>query len=270
MAIGYDFTLYYRPGLTLSKEDLRILSKEIHRLGSVCLDPLPLYQVFSLDPAAFDDKVIVTAHQTVGLERQLVGFTSAVILNLNIDGIEDPVIHGGLTVIDPLNRQNGLPVQLFARLFMDTVKRYRRRVWLTSISELPKTLVHFYTFVQNLYPSPDLEIPSKTHLMIAKNISDNHRSKMLISSSAIFEEDTFVFRGSNSADDARCFRKNLKDPGSLHLNKVANEFYQGLLRDSQGDEVLQVGYIEWEHVQRYLKMERFRDYNTEIQKGSSK
>ncbi|KAH8807466.1 hypothetical protein F5884DRAFT_880559 [Xylogone sp. PMI_703] len=268
MTSDYHFRLHYRPGQTLSRESLDALKKEIHALGSACLHPLPLYQVFSPDPTAFDDKIIITAHQRIGDQKRLIAFTSAVLLDLNIEGVDDPVVHGGLTVIDPSQRQHGLPVQLFARLYVDLLQRYDRKIiWSTSISELPRTLVHFYTFVKDVYPSPDLPIPSEIQLKIARTISEHHRSKMLIASSAIFEEDTFVFRGSNSAEEAKCFRKKPNDKSYLHLNKVANEFYRDRLREDMGDEVLQVGCMELEHALKGLQGERFQKYREEAEKG---
>jgi hypothetical protein len=190
--------------------------------------------------------------------RQLAGFTSAVLFDTHIAGIKDPVLHSGLTVIAPSKRHSSLLILLFARLFVDTVARYGRRVWITNLLEVPSALVHIYTFAQSVYPSPDLSTPSEKHAKIARIISEKYRSKMHIASSATFEEANFVFRGSNTDEDAEYFRKDVNNPKYWHLNRTANDFYRNLFRVMEGGEVLQVGFLDPEHIRQLKRKERFR------------
>ena len=148
----YLFQLYHRPGLSLGEDELATLKKELHTLGSTCLKPLPNYQVFSSSPDAFNDKIIVTAYTKNGSQKRLVGFTSAVLLEINIEHVKHPVLHGGLTLVAPSDRQSGLPVQMFRRLFGEVVERYDDRVWVTSVSEMPRMLVHFCNFRPECVP----------------------------------------------------------------------------------------------------------------------
>jgi hypothetical protein len=260
-ALQYQLELYQQPGLHLPKADAQKLRKELLVLGSICLKPLPDYQVFSSDPAALDDKIIVTAHVSIGDERRLVGFTSAVVLDLQLVEVEGPVLHGGLTVIEQSHRKNGLVVQLWARLFVDIVSRQQKRIWITNLSGLPSMLAVFNNFTQNTYPSPKHPVPTKIHQEIAQAVSFMHRSKMLIASSALFDSKNFVFRGSNDFEKGRCFRKSnsVRQNGSP-MSDTAHEYYADLVQEDEGDEVLQVGIIEWEQVKCMIQLGRFNSY----------
>ena len=71
---------------------------------------------------------------------------------------------------------------------------------------------------------------------------------MLISPDAAFDRDAFVFRGSNPLGS--CFRKSPGDVRCRHRDGGVNTFYRQLLGDNGGNAVLQVAYVEWEHVFR--------------------
>jgi hypothetical protein len=85
--------------------------------------------------------------------------------------------------------------------------------------------------------------PSETHLRIAKEIDKGHRDKMLIAGTAVFEEDTFVFRGSNATEEGVYFMKDLDDKRFWHRDSQQNDFFRALLRKGRGDEVLQIAFF---------------------------
>jgi hypothetical protein len=248
---GVIFTIHDRPGLKLTLSENVSLVKELRGLASLSLNPLPNYQCFSRSPRALDDKIIITAHKKIEKDNRvggadvteqgdLVAFTSAVLLP--IQGLDEggEVFHTGLTVVDPSIRRQGLLVQLFMRLLIHilTGRSPTDRIWITSLSEIPNSLVHVTTFMAEVFPSPSVACPSETHLLIARAIDRDHREKMLISPTATFEEGKFVFRGSNNSEEGRVFLKDANDPQYWHRNRLANDFYRALLKNT-GDEVLQ-------------------------------
>lgn len=92
-----------------------------------------------------------------------------------------------------------------------------------------------------------MERPSETHVAIGREIHTKHRDKMLISSTAIWEEDKFVYRGCNSGDAGKCFRReDLDDPQYWHHDRASSKFYRDMLRNREGDAILQVGWISAE------------------------
>ena len=77
---------------------------------------------------------------------------------------------------------------------------------------------------------------------------------MLISPAAVFDEEKFVFKGSNGkpGDMGAVFVKDVNDPQYWHRDMVANDCYQALLKD-EGDEVFQVAYIDAKKIAAALK-----------------
>jgi hypothetical protein len=53
---------------------------------------------------------------------------------------------------------------------------------------------------------------------------------MLISPTAVFDEQKFVFKGSNYGVGA-VFAKNVDEPQYWHRDRLANDFYQALLKN---------------------------------------
>lgn len=241
--VVYEFEVLDRPGMTQSKEDISMLKSRLCQLGHLCFNPLPNYQVFE-NPSrtSFQDKILVLAKQN----GETVAFLSAVILP--ISGMEDPVVHTGLTVIHPSYRKSGIIHRLFAALVLYIFSKYPNGLWLSTLSGIVTSLGHIATYTSDVFPSPQWNDeypsgqPSDTHLHIAREINAKHRQKMLIAPEAQFDESAFVFRtlkptlvASSPVDAASVLRQN-------HRNPTLTRFYRGLLRDP-GDEVLQISYF---------------------------
>ena len=255
----FIFNIHDRPGLTYSQAEKEKLVNELRTLGKICLHPLPSYQVFANSSTALDDKIIVTAHASrkngpADTKGELLAFTSALIFN--IPGIEGDVLHTGLTVISPSARRQGLLVPLYMHLLLHiySEKEPTERTWITSLAEVPNSLVHISTFMAEVYPSPSSVGPSDKHLLIARAIDRHHRDKMLISPTAIFDIDRFVFLGSNDTEQGRAFMKDVDDPHYWHRKKEDNDWYRRLFRKLKGDEVLQVGYIDGNHIEKQIAL----------------
>jgi hypothetical protein len=244
----YTYTTYDRPGLWMSPDKKEALTTSLRDLGRESLNPLPNYQVFSTSPHNLDDKIIITAHTADpnnSNKQRLAAFTSSLVLD--IPGLDEPVVNAGLTVVSSSARRQGLLVKLFIWLFAAIRQRFPRgRVWLTSLAEVPNSLVQFGTFVAAVYPSPGYPHPkpTDTHLLIARAISALHRDKMLISPAAVWDEEQFVMRGSNLSEEGKCFMKDVDDERHWHRDQETNEFYRRRFRRMMGDEVLQVGWID--------------------------
>jgi hypothetical protein len=238
----YDYRILFKPGFTLSENDQLVLRDELCALGSLSIRPLPDYQVFSTKESCLDDKLIVAAYTKTKNARQLVAFTSAVLLDIGQPENRDTIVHCGLTVVHPQHRGRNLVIHLFAHLFMDVVTRWDGPVWLSNLSARSDLLGLFHTFVQDVYPAPNQERPTSQHVEIANAIDTSHRNQMLISATALFDGDRFVFQGSNSDAQAEGFLHKAR-PVSSSSGSVVNVYYAYLIH-SDRDEVLQVGFLD--------------------------
>ncbi|CZR56178.1 uncharacterized protein PAC_06066 [Phialocephala subalpina] len=245
------FTIHDRPGLTYPPAKTAELVDELRQFASLSLNPLPNYQIFS----NAKDKVVVTAHlKTPTGHGALQAFTSAVLIPIpSLPPDEREILHTGLTVIAPSLRRKGMLVQLFSRLILHVYSSRppNSKLWITSLAEVPNSLVHIANFFSDVFPSPSKTVSGETDLVIARAIDREHREKMLISPDATFDEERFVFRGSNGGEGI-VFRKDVDDEQYWHRDRAMNDFYRGLLR-GEGDEVLQVAWIDAERIARSLK-----------------
>jgi hypothetical protein len=244
-----EFTVHDRPGLTYSPTKTVELVNELRQFASLSINPLPNYQIFT----NANDKVVVTAYIKKATSdgtgvRELVAFTSAVLIMIpGLPQGERELLHTGLTVVAPELRRKGMLVQLFTRLIVHVYssRPINSRLWITSLAEVPNSLAHIAAFFSEVFPSPSKTSPTETDLLIARNISQQHRPKMLISPTAVFDEENFVFKGSNGANGwpGEVFKKDVNDTQYWHRNRALNDFYRDLL-SGEGDEVLQVAYID--------------------------
>lgn len=248
--IDYDLEVLDRPGLTLQPPEIAEFQAKLCRLGSLCFSPLPSYQVFNtFSRTALDDKIIVVAKQ----DDRLIAFLSTVVLP--VSGLEDPVIHTGLTVIHPDHRQSGVIHSLFAALFLHIFSLYPKGVWLSTLSRIITSLGHIATYTTDVFPSPQwnrdhpLAGTSDSHIFIAREIDAKHREKMLILPEARLDEQAFVFRAPQYTLFGPGCINDADDPRYEHRNSEMTAFYRKLLQ-SPGDEVLQISYFDPEYAFR--------------------
>lgn len=244
----FEFELYLCPGMHWSPSRRKAFISELRPLASKCLHPLPDYQCLSYDVSALDDKLFIIARRSA--DSDIVAFTSAVFLPMKTpqqhrDASSHSqsfnVFHTGLTCISPDIRRQGMTIELFARIFIFMTDRHPEGFWLTNLAEVPSSLVSISHYATQVFPSPTLKTPSTMHLHIAKSISKYYRDALHISPDAVFDENRFVFTGSNPPGS--CFRKSRDNRQFHHRNEAVNEFYRNLLGEKEGSEVLQVAYV---------------------------
>ncbi|KAF3016407.1 hypothetical protein E8E14_002100 [Neopestalotiopsis sp. 37M] len=258
MDTNYEIKVFDRPGRQWTDETISQLQDELRQLGSLCLNPLPEYQMFDKSSRrALDDKLIATAREN----GKIIAAVSAVWLY--IPGLQQLILHTGLTLVHPQYRKSGVNIQLFATQWLYVLRLYPKGIWLSTLAEVVSSLVHITKFTMNAYPSPQWSHdnptgdPSSTHLQIARAISAMHREKMLISPNAVFDEHAFVFRGSNASDQGSAFNKDIDDKTYWHRDIQASRFFRSLLRPHAGDEVLQISFLDPVHARRVLQGQRF-------------
>ena len=261
----YNFQVFDRPSLTLLPLECSQLAKELRTLAKSCLNPVPNYQCLSSAPHALDDKVIAVMRETQGPQR-IVAFVSAVYLHIPLGENKNEgstVLHTGLTCVVPGSKRQGIVALLFFHLFgyLRAQPEFVRGLWMTSVAEVTSSLGNIAEYAVDVYPSPQCNAPSSTHVRIADAVSKKYRDAMLIAPDAVFDQERFVFRGANPPGS--CFRKDTEDPRYHHRDPRVNDYYRELLGRNEGNIVLQVGYLGWErlfgrvqevgHVENFLK-----------------
>lgn len=248
----YTFELLDRPGKHWSPERRRFLVQELRDCAARCLNPVPEYQCLSFAPDALDDKLLVIAR--ANSPSRIVAFVSCIFLSMPpLQGSENiTVFHTGLTCIAPEAQKTGLTARLFARVFVHMNDLYPDGFWMTTRSAIPSSLVYISSYSIQIIPYPHTPAPSPIHLHIAHMIQDL-REYLYISPDAVFDPETFVIKGCNAPGS--CFRKDSSNEKYQYDGqKEVSAFYQKLLGNDEGNEVLQVGYFSWEKaVDEWLK-----------------
>ncbi|KAK2052793.1 hypothetical protein LY76DRAFT_598344 [Colletotrichum caudatum] len=258
MQKAHSIEVLDHPGLNLSGDEATKLQDSLCQLGALCFNPLPKYQVFDkASPDAMDNKVIAVARSG----DEIIAFLSA--LWLPITALDRPVLHSGLTVIHPAHRGSGISLHLFAHLFLHLINSHPEGFWMSTLAAVISSLVNVSKYTTRVFPSPEWSSrhpagrPSAHHLALAREISANHRDKMLVSPSAVFDEDAFVFRSAKDSAQGGALLKDVDDQSSWHRDREASAFFRGLLRPDTGDEVLQISFLDPKHLAKHMKSQRF-------------
>ncbi|KAK2012420.1 hypothetical protein LZ32DRAFT_559723 [Colletotrichum eremochloae] len=254
----YSIEVLANPGLTMGKDEATALQDALCHLGALCLRPFPKYQVLDkASPTALNDKLIVVARY----DGQIIAFLSAVWLPITT--LDRPLLHSGLTVIHPAYRSSGISLDLFAHLFLHLISNHPEGLWMSTLATVISSLVNMSKYTTQVFPSPEWSSlhpagqPSSQHLAIAREISANHRDKMLVSPGAVFDEDAFVFRDSRNPGQGEAFWKDVDDQTYWHRDREASMFFRKLLRPNTGDEVLQISFLDPKHIAKHSESQRF-------------
>jgi hypothetical protein len=232
----YRFEWLYRPGRDLDDDSLAALCAELTAVGETCLEPLPMYQVFLGTRDEMSDKAITIARRAS--DGTMAGFCAAVLLD--VDGVGE-VLHLGLTCVRPGERGGGLTHRLGGRLVARYLMRRRfSRVWVTNVAAVMSSLGNFARHVRDVHPAPGSRPSRPEHVRIADAFDQRYRAKAHIQSWAVFDRDTFVFRGSGRGT---AFQKRADEAQYHHRDPALNAFYGSIMNFDDGDEVLQVGTL---------------------------
>jgi hypothetical protein len=230
--------LLYRPGRTLREAELAGLVAELREIAGTCFDEIPSYQCLVGTREALSDKIVTVARAPGG---RAVGFCSALILP--VEGVGE-VLHLGLTCVRPDARSGRLTTRLLSKIVIRYFWRYRglRRIWCSNVACVLSSLGNVALNFAEVHPSPlGPERPTDTHLRIARAIDRRHRRDIHIDPRATLDEAAFVFRRSVPRT---VFQKDAHDSRFLHRDRTLNDYYRRLMSFEDGDEVVQVGYVD--------------------------
>jgi hypothetical protein len=242
----FQFQTLFYPGTYLSDEKLNHLTQEMRNVASLCFPETPDYQALTGKRKELSRAVITLARNKKG---ELKGFCSALVLEVESVG---RILHTGLTCVHPSTRGKKLTHKLTGKLLLKYLVKESlfQETWVTNCACVLSSLGNVALYFEDIYPSPmGVEVPTITHLNIAKAIDENYREPIAINSTAVFNKNTFVFEGSV---EGTLFAKDPDDQRFHHRNQQLTKYYQELLDFKRGDEVLQVGKVSLMTFPKYM------------------
>lgn len=240
-----------RPSLHLPLEALETLRNDLSIIAQKTLPGTSLdYGVFQEGNKALSRSLI-----TILYDRKTaspVAFNSMPILELELQGRQEEVLHLGLVMVDPDARSGGLSALLygFACILM-LIRRQFRPVWISSVTQVPAVVGLVSELYSNTYPTPKLNSRrSFTHLQIARRIMEDHRSAFGVGVEAGFDEENFVI--SNAYTGGSDNLKKTFSEAPKHRNSTYNEMCENGLDYVRGDDFLQIGQLDAAAVRHYF------------------
>ena len=240
-----------RPALHLAPQMLAALQSDLRKIAEKTLPGT------SLDYGVFQDGNDALSRSLVTLlyDRKTaapVAFNSMPILELEIQGQPEEVLHLGLVMVDPDARSGGLSALLygFACILM-LIRRQFRPVWVSSVTQVPAVVGLVYELYSNTYPTPDTASRrSFTHLQIARRIMEDHRFAFGVGQDAGFDEESFVI--SNAYTGGSENLKKAFDEAPKHRDTAYNDMCEDGLDYARGDDFLQIAKLDAPAVRHYF------------------
>lgn len=241
-----------RPSLHLSHTQLDKLKADIKIIGQKTLPGNPLdYGVFQDgNDDAYSCSLITVLYDTK--TKEAVAFNCMPILEINVHGQPEEVLHLGLVMVDPDARSSGLSSILYGFACIITlIRKQFRPIWVSSVTQVPAVVGLVSELYSNTYPSP---LPNSrrsfTHLQIARRIMEDHRSMFGVGEDADFDEQTFVISNAYTGGSDN-LKKTFEDTPK-HRKSIYNDMCAHNLDYNRGDDFLQIGRLDAAAVRHYF------------------
>ncbi|MEM9585219.1 MAG: hypothetical protein AAGA08_19085 [Pseudomonadota bacterium] len=229
--------------------DLRQVAKKTLTAGDLT------YGVFSGDRTHLSQSIITLVNRHD--DNQPIAFNALAQMDVDLDGRTEPILHLGLVLIDPDTRSQGLSWILYGlTCVLILFRNGLRPLWLSNVTQVPAVVGLVSTGFARVYPAPqqpDGGRRSLQHLLLARRIVEHHRSVFGVGPEAAFDEDRFVIENAYTGGSDH-LKKTFAD-APKHRDEVYNEFCERQLDYDRGDDVLQLGQIDFATALSYLTRE---------------
>lgn len=238
-----------RPGRWMDEAALQALTLDLRSIAAKTLDAGSLtYGVFSGDRTRLEDTIITLVSLRDGTP---VAFNALAVMTLDTQPDPVDVLHLGLVMVDPDQRSGGLSWVLYGlTCFMLFVRNQFRPLWISNVTQVPSVIGMVSEMFSDIWPKPDADRRTLTHVLLARRIMDGHRHVFGVGADAEFDEARFVITNAytGGSDDL----KKTWAQAPKHRDAVFNDFCAVELDYVRGDDVLQLGRMDLPAIRRYL------------------
>jgi hypothetical protein len=239
-----------RPGEWMSPADQESLVDDLRRVvragvGDAGLD----YGVFASSEVL--KRAVITVIYAEGTGRP-VAFNVLQVLECELHGRPEEVLHLGLVMIDPEYRQSGLTGALYGiTCFLISARRQMRPFWISNVTQVPLVFGIVGEFVEDVFPRarPGAR-RSFAHLQLARQLVARHRAAFGVGPEAEFDEDRFILRNSYTGGSDN-LRKTFAE-ATPYRDEVVNTICREQLDYARGDDFVQLGRFTFSVARRYL------------------
>jgi hypothetical protein len=243
-----------RPGLWMSGAEQMALVEDIRAVVRTGVPQGDLDYGVIADPETLKRAIITIIYDEE--TGKPAAFNALHVLECEIQGRTEEVLHLGLLMIDPAYRQQGLTGALYGiTCFLISARRQMRPFWITSVTQVPLIFGIVGRFAVDVFPT---WIPggrrSFTHLQIARQLVTRHRAVFGTGPDAEFDEQTFVLRNAYTGGSDNL--KKTFDEAPKFVHEIANVMCRDALDYDRGDDFVQVGKFTITVAQNYIMRSR--------------
>lgn len=244
------------PGKWMTDGELDQLVTDLRQIAGKTLTAGDLtYGVFSGDRGRLSQSIITLVTQRT--DAKPVAFNALAQMDIDLGGKREPVLHLGLVLIDPDAQSQGLSWVLYGLTCVLILFRGGMRpLWLSNVTQVPAVVGLVSNGFARVYPAPQHPNGGRRslqHLLLARRIMDTHRTVFGVGPEADFDEDRFVITNAYTGGSDH-LKKTFAD-APKHRDPVYNNFCEQQLDYGRGDDVLQLGQMDFTMALSYLTRE---------------
>lgn len=238
------------PGLWMNETELRQLVLDLRAvvkaLGIQDLE----YGIFTGSKDSLDRGVITIIYS--GKEKTPVAFNSMAYMHCQLGGSPTPVLHLGLTVVDPAEQSKGYTWTLYGlSTALILIRNRLRPIWMSNVTQVPVVLGKVAENFSEIFPNPkSQQRRTFDHLILARQIMTGYRHVFGVSQDAEFDENKFIIR--NAYTGGSDHLKKSYEECTKHRYPVYNEHCLKELDYIRGDDFLQLGKLDLRTIFQYI------------------
>ncbi|MFN3500896.1 MAG: hypothetical protein ACK4ZJ_01435 [Allorhizobium sp.] len=246
----YKVLIIERPGTSLSPAALDKLKQDCETVARACLaGQTPDYGLFAEDGGAWD-RSVVTLITRIADDRPI-AFNAMPQLDVIRGGASETVLHLGLVMVDPEERSSGLSWILYGlTCFALFLRQGLRPLWVSSVTQVPAVVGMVSETFSDVFPAQGSTPQSFAHRHLAHQIMRRHRQAFGVGADAGYDADRQVITDAYTGGSDSL--KKTFAIAAKHRRDTYNAFCEGELDYARGDDVLQIGKIDFAAGQRFL------------------
>lgn len=248
---GIETRVVERPGLWMDGASLKALSHDLKQVASRTLEGRDLnYGVFSGDAERMEHSIVTIVYKRD--THKPIAFNALAIMELEIGGQHQEVLHLGLVMIDPDERSQGLSWILYGLTCILLFARNQLRpLWISNVTQVPAVVGMVAETFSGVYPGPHHGARrSMRHVLLARQIMARHRHVFGVGADAGFDEERFVITNAYTGGSDEL--KKTFEIAPKHRQSAFNDFCARELDYGRGDDVLQLGRMDLNAARTYL------------------
>jgi hypothetical protein len=232
--------------------DLEALRRDLEEVAARTLGQGALtYGAFAEAEDRLAHSVVTLITRT--MDNRPVAFNVLAILDPELNGRSERVLHLGLVMVDPEMRGGRLSALLYGlTCVLLFVRGGLRPVWVSNVTQVPAVVGMVAETFSGVHPTPSSRTPRDfRQVLLARAILKDHRHVFGVGPDAWFDEARFVI--ANAYTGGSDALKKRFEEAAAHRDPAYNDFCRQTLDYERGDDVLQLGQLDVAATVRYLR-----------------